>query len=160
MGQDGVRLEADPRHAELIIKEYATEGGRETASPGEKGLFKKERDTNEAMQLNGEEATRYRAAVARLNYMCAERPDLQFSVKELARSMSSPCNIDVVKLRRLAKYLRGRPRWHIVYEWQVLTSELYVYTDSDCGGDSEARTSTSGGCMLICSRVAVEPVLL
>ena len=32
----------------------------------------------------------YRALVARANYLAQDRSDIQFSVKELARSMSSP----------------------------------------------------------------------
>ena len=36
------------------------------------------------------EVKRYQALVARANYLAQDRSDIQFSVKELARSMSSP----------------------------------------------------------------------
>ena len=35
-------------------------------------------------------SSKYRAIVGRLNCLTSDRPDIAFSVKELARSMSSP----------------------------------------------------------------------
>ena len=87
-------------------------------SPGDKEQFKKEMTEENAEELSPVEATKFRATVARLNYVCAERPDIQYSVKELARSMATPRKLDVVKLKRLARYLRGRPRLQLPYEWQ------------------------------------------
>ena len=40
--------------------------------------------------MGPEEATSFRSAVARLNYMASDRPDIQYAVKEVARNMSSP----------------------------------------------------------------------
>ena len=64
-----VRLGADPRHAELVVKECGTERGREAASSGDMEFFRKERREDEQALLTGAEATRFRATVARLNYM-------------------------------------------------------------------------------------------
>lgn len=90
IGVVGVRLEADARHAELVVREFGLEGGRDVASPGDKDFFKKDLDAEEMQELSKDAATRYWATVARLNYMASEHPDLQYSVKELARSMSAP----------------------------------------------------------------------
>ena len=40
--------------------------------------------------LNDKDTTTYRALVARCNYLAPDRPDIAFSVKELARAMSRP----------------------------------------------------------------------
>ena len=36
IGPDGIELEADPRHAELVIRELGLEGAKESAVPGSK----------------------------------------------------------------------------------------------------------------------------
>ena len=41
-------------------------------------------------KLNEKEATLYRAIVARANYLCQDRSDIQFAVQELCRKMSMP----------------------------------------------------------------------
>ena len=41
-------------------------------------------------ELDADEARRFRAITARLNYLAVDRVDLQYSVKEAARHMSSP----------------------------------------------------------------------
>ena len=60
--------------------------------------------------LAGEEAKSFRSIAARLNYLCIDRPDIQYSVKEIARRMASPVRGDWRKLRKLGRYLIRRPR--------------------------------------------------
>ena len=56
------------------------------------------------------EVTQYRALVARLNFLSIDRPDLQFCCKEAARKMSTPLTGDWKAMKRVARYLLGRPR--------------------------------------------------
>ena len=42
MGPEGVRLEADPRHAELVVWDFGLDNGREAAAPGDREFFKRE----------------------------------------------------------------------------------------------------------------------
>ena len=77
------------------MREFVLEGGRDAASRSDKYFFKKVPDDDESKDLTKEAATRYRATVARLNYMASEWPDLHDFCKthtrhELARSMASP----------------------------------------------------------------------
>ena len=60
--------------------------------------------------LGPEEARKYRAITARLNYLAPDRVDIQFAVKEAARGMSSPKSSDWPKLQRIGRYFLGRPR--------------------------------------------------
>ena len=55
-------------------------------SPGEKKPFE---DREESADLDRDEARRYRAIVARANYLSTERSDIQYSVKEFSRHMSA-----------------------------------------------------------------------
>lgn len=75
--RDGLRLEADPRHCELVLREVGVDGKNDATSPGDKEFFKKEQTDVSLELLTPEEATRYRGTVARLNYVCPEKPDLQ-----------------------------------------------------------------------------------
>ena len=91
----------------------------------------------------------YRALVARANYISPDRPDIAFAVKELARSMSSPTQGDWDRLKRLARYLKGRPRVVSKFRWQRANGALSIFTDADWAGDKRERKSTSGGCLMI-----------
>ena len=61
-------------------------------------------------ELEGHEATMYRAIVARANYLSQDRSDIQYAVKELSRSMSSPTVSDWNALKRLGRYLLNKER--------------------------------------------------
>ena len=56
--------------------------------------------------LTPEYTTQHKSIVARANYMSMDRPDIQFAVKKLATSMSSPTNKNWQELKRLGRYLR------------------------------------------------------
>ena len=58
-------------------------------------------------ELAGAEATRFRTVAARANYLSADRPDIQYSVKEVCRRMAKPVEGDCQKLTRLGRYLKG-----------------------------------------------------
>ena len=85
--------------------------------------------------LEAGEATRYRALVARLNYLALDRPDIMFGVKEAAKRMSAPCAPDWKLLKRIGRYLRLVPRAVQVFVWQDDPGELVAYVDSDWAGD-------------------------
>ena len=59
--------------------------------------------------------------------------------------MARPVALDWVKLKRLARYLAGKPRYVQRYEWQHFPSHLDAFADSDWAGDKTTRKSTSGG---------------
>ena len=149
----GLGLEADPRHAELLVKALGLEGAWVSKTPGVKhssvrgqggetevrkqesgacgkrrverqdgevsrrrappevdedvseceGLVEVEagvsvvdpwKEEGEGEEMTAEDARSFRAVVARLNYMVGDRPDMQYAVKGMARSMSSPKTSD------------------------------------------------------------------
>ena len=59
--------------------------------------------------------------------------------------MSSPTNKNWQELKRLGRYLKGKPRLTINYNWQDPINILTSFSDSDWAGDRKSRKSTSGG---------------
>lgn len=54
--------------------------------------------------MPSEDATKFRAMVARCNVLVSDRPDLQFAAKEAPRSMATPRMGDREEVARMAKY--------------------------------------------------------
>jgi hypothetical protein len=144
---EGYEWEADQRHAELLVAGAGLgEDSRELNQPGRKLTAKELEKEDEA--LSAEDAHEYRAKVARANFLASDRPDIAFAVKELCRGMSSPTVRDAEALKRLARYLLGRPRlvWH--YGWQKKATRIDVWSDSDWAGCVRTRRSTTGGALM------------
>ena len=143
----GLELEADPRHAELVIREL----GLEKASISKVAGVKPTKDSNEAsnVELNRDDARRYRAVAARLNYLAPDTVDIGFSVKEAARSMAKPLSGDWEKLKRIGRYLLGRPRLVSKFGWQHNVGTVTAYSDSDWAGCQATCRSTSGGILVM-----------
>ena len=62
--------------------------------------------------------------------------------------MACPTKGDWRKLKRLARYLVGRPRMVHHYPWQRRLHELEGYSDSDWAGCRVTGKSTSGGVLM------------
>ena len=82
-GATGFVIEADPRHAELIIEQLQFKDSKGVTIPGAKDEGHTQDNAEE--KLNEEQATKYRAIVVRCNHLAPDRPDISFAVKELAR---------------------------------------------------------------------------
>ena len=123
---EGITLEADQRHAQVIIEETGSSNKSPLKIPATKVLAEEKEDlkASEAKEarkkgkkaeekrdkLEGKAATKFRALVARANYLQMDRPDISYSTKELARNMSEQGLEDWKGLERLGRYLKGRPR--------------------------------------------------
>ena len=94
------------------------------------------------------EASEYRAASARLNYLALDRPDILFASKECSRRMSSPRNGDWVALKRVVRYLLGKPRLVWRFGWQEKPKFLSAFSDSNWAGCHDTRKSTSVSALL------------
>jgi hypothetical protein len=145
--KDGWEMEADQRHAEMLIQQMDLEKAKGVDTPGED--LKKYEEDEDAVKLDGIHATKFRSLAARANYLAMDRPDIQYSVKELCREMSSPSRGAWKKLKRLIRYLINHPRLVLKFEYQALQSGVDGYSDSDWAGCVKTAKSTSGGAMMI-----------
>ena len=108
-----------------------------------------EDDDDDDPILGSQEARTYRGVAARFDHIAPDRADIAFTVKETARSMSAPRMSDMKKLRRLGKYLIGRPRLIMKFKWQSPQTMITTFTDSDWAGCQKTAKSTSGGALCI-----------
>jgi hypothetical protein len=70
----GWEIEADPRHAELLIEQFGLEAAKPVGTPGVEEAENKPEDET---PLEGPEIRDYRGVAARGNYLGADRPDIQ-----------------------------------------------------------------------------------
>ena len=85
----GLEYEADQRHRQVVLKELELEHCKPVTTPWgpqEQGCLRE--DTGGL--LSGTEATKFRAVVARLNYLAMDRPDIQYATKECSKRMAHP----------------------------------------------------------------------
>lgn len=86
--------------------------------------------------------TEYRSAIGSLQYLAFTRPDIAFTVNQLAQSMSDPSPTDWGAVKRLLRYLKGTLHFGLLLR---PSSDLSItaYSDSDFGGDARDGKSTS-----------------
>ena len=145
--ESGWEYEADPRHAELLIKALRLESANGVRSPGEESRPWEEEENG--VPLQGSAATEFRALAARANYLAQDRADIQYAAKECCRGMAAPTRGHLKAMRRLVRYLIAFPRvvWSFVFQHRQ--DCLRFYSDSDWAGCRRTARSTSGGIALI-----------
>ena len=72
--------------------------------------------------MNPERTTLFRSLVMR-----AHRADIAESVKSLTRKMKSPTEADFKELKRLERYLIGKPRVVNMFEYQRESKVIKVF---------------------------------
>nr|GEX08441.1 uncharacterized mitochondrial protein AtMg00810-like [Tanacetum cinerariifolium] len=94
----------------------------------------------------------YRSMIRSLMYLTASRPDIMFTVCACARHQVTPkkCHLHVVK--RIFRYLKGHPKLGLWYPKDSLFN-LVAYSNSDYGGATQDRKSTTGGCRFLGRRL-------
>ena len=143
--EDRIDYEADPRQAERLIKDCGLTGANPMSTPGVKISFQE----HEAdVPIDQKLFTAFRGSAARANYLSADRIDCQYACKEVCRSMSSPTEQSWKALKRIGRYLCGKPRLVYSYRRQEL-SAIDVYVDTDWAGCARTRKSTSGGAVML-----------
>ena len=68
-----------------------------------------------AKRIPSPESTSYRRAAAVINYMALDRGDLGFASNDVSRGLAKPTMGDVIRLNRVLRYIRGKPR--VYYEF-------------------------------------------
>ncbi|GKG03868.1 uncharacterized mitochondrial protein-like protein, partial [Tanacetum coccineum] len=94
----------------------------------------------------------YRSMIGSLMYLTASRPDILFAVCTYARFQVTlkASHLNVVK--RIFRYLKHQPKLGLWYP-RDSPFELEAFSDSDYGGASLYRKSTTGGCQFLGRRL-------
>ena len=141
--EGGIEFEADPKHRQLIMETFGfDERSKGLVNNGEKDGRE---EVGDGEEMGKGEATEFRGVVARMNFLSQDCPDLQFPVKECSKQMSRPTKGAWKSAKKIARYLVRREKVVWRYDWQDESGETYTVADSDWGGNTRERKSTSGG---------------
>ncbi|GJX10851.1 putative ribonuclease H-like domain-containing protein [Tanacetum coccineum] len=94
----------------------------------------------------------YRSMIGSLMYLTASRPDIMFAVCACARHQVTPKASHLNAVKRIFRYLKHQPKLGLWYP-RDSPFELEAYSDSDYGGESLDRKSTTGGCQFLGRRL-------
>ena len=133
-----IETEADPRHAELLIKN----SGLRSYSKGVNTPGERPRDSLRTIKLSPQDSTSYRSNVMRLAYLSGDRIELEFASEEFARVMAEPTTADVEALKRCIRFLLKYPRCIQSFERQEIVPKQ-ITCDSNFAGCLQSRKSTS-----------------
>nr|GEV13928.1 hypothetical protein [Tanacetum cinerariifolium] len=86
----------------------------------------------------------YRSMIGSLMYLTASRPDIMFAVCACARHQKKD-GILKNAVKRIFRYLKGHPKLGLWYPKES-PFDLVAYSDSNFGGATQDRKSTTEGC--------------
>nr|GEU50842.1 hypothetical protein [Tanacetum cinerariifolium] len=86
----------------------------------------------------------YRSMMGSLIYLTASRPYIMFAVCACARHQVTPKECHLHAVKRIFRYLKGHPKLGLWYP-KDSPFDLVAYSDSDYGGATQDRKSTTEG---------------
>ncbi|GJR81963.1 putative ribonuclease H-like domain-containing protein [Tanacetum coccineum] len=94
----------------------------------------------------------YKSMISSLMYLTASRPDIMFAVCACARFQVTPKASHLNAVKRIFRYLKHQPKLGLWYP-RDSPFELEAFSNSDYGGASLDRKSTTGGCQFLGRRL-------
>ena len=140
--------EGDTKHTEMLLREWGLVQCKSVSSTLTKELAE---HVDQGAALSATESSRVRRSIARVNFMCQDRPDLCCAARILSKHMSAPTEGTKAALQHVVKYLKGHRRC-VNQVFASIPPEQYVlsaYCDSDWANDKLERKSCSGGVMCL-----------
>ena len=95
----GYSVEATPKY----IRDEIAVLGLEDSRPVATSSIKRTPTTESLVKLENEKRAGYKTALGKLLYMCQERADIMYSVKETARKIPRPAASDETNMKRIAR---------------------------------------------------------
>nr|GEZ58810.1 hypothetical protein [Tanacetum cinerariifolium] len=137
--EDGIFLSQD-KYVEDILKKFGYSDVRSSNTPMDKENPWGKDETRKDVDLY----LLYRSMIGSLMYLTASRPDIMFVVCACTRHEVTPkeCHLHVAK--RIFRYLKGYPKLWLWYPKES-PFDLVSFSDSDYGGATQDRKSTTGG---------------
>ena len=126
---EGIAIEAEPRHVGLILQEMGMQSCKESEVLGPPP-----KPTDE-MLLTGTDITQFRSLAARCNFFASDRVDIQFACKEIGR--------------RMTWYLKAHPRMIVEFKYQLVPQHVTTRVDTEYAGCKRTRRSTNGGMVML-----------
>ena len=124
-----------------MTKELGLEGAKGVDTPSSKLTGAGCRTSDKP--LDAAEASRFRHLAGTALYLSLDRPSIQYALSEITAGMAKPCEIHMLRLKRLGRYLLKFPTETWLFALQEEPEEFQVYTDSDWASDAVTRRSMS-----------------
>ena len=137
---DGSMKISQSAYARRILERFKFENCKSVATP-----MLKTTESDSTKSGKADVDFPYRQAVGALMFlMTGTRPDLAYSVGYLSRVLDKPTAEDVIRVKRVFRYLSGTVNKGIVYKPDCNTGTLECYSDADFSGCMTTGRSTSG----------------
>ena len=103
-------------------------------------LTKRQEGNNTTEKLDAKEHREFRSGAGICEYMTEQSFDIAFSTKEIMREAAGPTSASKTKLKRIARYLKGRQRCVLNLAWVGnLDDVIHVTVDADWTGNPKTR---------------------
>ena len=135
----------------MVLERFDMQECKPVASPMATGVKLLKVDPADTSSGQLVDSTPYASAVGALMFAAlVTRPDIAFAVTSLCQFMSAPGNDHWQAVKRVMRYLRGTRHLGLTYGWAGGDNrELYGYSDSDWGNDTNDRRSFTGWVFLL-----------
>nr|GEU51440.1 hypothetical protein [Tanacetum cinerariifolium] len=137
--EDGIFLSQD-KYVGDILKKFGYSDVRSSNTPMDKENPWDKDGTRKDVDLH-----LYRSMIGSFMYLTTSRPDIMFAVYACARHQVTPKECHLHAVKRIFRYLKGHPKLGLWYPKES-HFDLVAYSDSDYGGATQDRKSTTGGC--------------
>ena len=130
-----------PEYTKAVLKNFGMEKCKPANTPVTSGT-KLLKATDESERVDSK---LYQSAVGCLLYLSGwTRPDIAYSVGNVARFCSDPTEEHWTAVKRIFRYLQGTANYGLEYSKQNGDGNLVGFSDADWAGDPNDRKSTSG----------------
>ena len=149
----GVEIHGGPKHAAMVLTELEMPMCKPVGGPhvvDAKSLDTLADETRDFMPPS--EARRHRSAVVRVVYVAQDRPHLDVVACIVSETWSRPREGDEVLVKSVCRYIKGRPRYVQVYEYQEQVSWWCRRTAT--GRHAEGPTRAVG-CILVATFIII-----
>nr|GEY04523.1 hypothetical protein [Tanacetum cinerariifolium] len=144
--EDGIFLSQD-KYVGDILKKFGYSDVRSSNTPMDKENPWGKEGTGKDVDLH-----LYRSMIGSLMYLTTSRPDIMFAVCTCARHQVTPKECHLHAVKRIFRYQKGHPKLGLWYPKKSLF-DLVAYSDSDYGGATQDRKSTTEGCQFLGRRL-------
>ena len=129
-----------PAYVESVLKKFGMDNSKPVSTPIDPSTkLTKATDDEQSVDQH-----LYQSAIGSLLYLSGgTRPDITFSVSNLAKFSAKSSKHHWAAIKRVMRYLKGTINFGILYTKQE-SKDFVAYSDADWAGDFDDRKSTSG----------------
>ena len=113
----GWHVELEQRYVKSLLDAMAMNHCKSVATPGSKGQESSRNVADLSEKLVPQEHREFRSGAGICQNMTEQRCDVAFSTKEIMREAAGPTTATKTKLKRIARYLKGRQRCVLNFPW-------------------------------------------